>query len=691
MLHEGGLDGGAETQEGNVSAERQSIEERAINAIRVLSIDAVEKAKSGHPGLPMGAAPMAYALWTRHLRHNPKNPAWPDRDRFVLSAGHGSMLLYSLLHLTGYDLSIDDIKNFRQWESRTPGHPEVHVTPGVEATTGPLGQGAANAVGMAIAERMLAARFNQPGHTIVDHHTYALCSDGDLMEGIVAEAASLAGHLKLGKLTFLFDSNDVSLDGPTSMAFTEDVGKRFEAYAWQVLHVDHGDTDLAALDAAIRQAREESGRPSIIIVRTTIGYGAPTKAGKSDAHGSPLGADELKGAKAALGWDEPPFLIPADVMVHLSAVERGRQIEGQWDEAFARYRKAHPHLAREWEESIAGKLPDGWADAIPSFETGKQVETRVASGKIQSAIVARVSNLIGGDADLSSSTRTSIDGAGNFEGQSGAGRNIRYGVREHAMAAITNGIAYHGGLRPYASTFFIFSDYMRPSVRLAAMNKLPTIYLWTHDSIAVGEDGPTHQPIEHLASLRAMPNMTTIRPADANETAAAWRVVMPFTTGPVALILTRQKLPVLAETAERAAEGVRRGAYVLADASSGRPQVILIASGSEVHVALDARQLLAKEGVTARVVSMPSWELFAAQDAAYKESVLPSSVSLRVSVEAGATFGWERYVGSHGRSIGLDRFGSSAPGEVNFEKLGFTPENVAREVLALVGDSGALK
>jgi transketolase len=690
MLHEGVMNAGTEKREGGVSTARLPVEERAINAIRVLSIDAVEKAKSGHPGLPMGAAPMAYVLWARHLRHNPKNPAWPDRDRFVLSAGHGSMLLYSLLHLTGYDVTLDDIRAFRQWGSRTPGHPEAHVTPGVEATTGPLGQGAGNAVGMAIAERALAARFNRPGHTIVDHHVYALCSDGDLMEGVVAEAASLAGHLKLGKLTFLFDSNDVSLDGPTSLAFTEDVGLRFEAYGWQVLKVGDGDHDLSALDAAIRAAREESRRPSLIIVRTTIGYGCPTKAGKSDAHGSPLGADELKAAKAHFGWEEPPFAIPADVKEHLSAVDRGGRLQTEWDEALARYRKAHPDLARDWDEAMSGALPPGWGDDIPTFEAGRQIETRVASGKILNAIAARVPGLIGGDADLGSSTKTAIDGAGDFEGQAGTGRNLRYGVREHAMAAITNGLAYHGGLRPYASTFFIFSDYMRPSVRLAAMNRLRAIYLWTHDSVAVGEDGPTHQPIEHLASLRAMPNMTTLRPADANETAAAWRVVMPWTSGPIGLILTRQKVPNLAETADRARAGVARGAYVLADAPSGRPQLILIASGSEVHVALGARELLAKEGISVRVVSMPSWELFAAQDGAYRESVLPAALKLRLSVEAGATFGWERHVGPAGASIGIDRFGASAPGEVNFEKLGFTPQHVAEVARKLVERAGAL-
>ncbi len=667
-----------------MSSTPQSIEARSINAIRVLSIDAVEKANSGHPGLPMGAAPMAYVLWNRHLRHNPANPLWPNRDRFVLSAGHGSMLLYSMLHLTGYDLSLEDIQAFRQWGSRTPGHPEFHITPGVEATTGPLGQGAGNAVGMAIAERVLAHRFNRPNHTIVDHYTYALCSDGDLMEGVVAEAASLAGHLKLGKLTFLFDSNLVSLDGPTSMAFTEDVGLRFEAYGWHVQRVDDGDHDLEAIDAALRAAKATTDRPSLIIVRTTIGYGSPKKQGKSSAHGSPLGDEQVQAARDFFGWQDLPFLISSEIREHLCAVGRGREWEGSWSADFASYEKAHPDLAAEWKDVIAGRLPSDWDGAIPSFEAGKAIETRTASGKVLNAIATRVPSLVGGDADLSSSTKSSIEDSENFDGQSAAGRNIRYGVREHAMAAITNGLAYHGGIRPYASTFFIFSDYMRPSVRLAAMNHLAAIYVWTHDSIAVGEDGPTHEPIEQLASFRAMPNMTTIRPADATETAEAWRVAMLHTSGPVGLILTRQKVPVLAEAAARAREGVARGAYVLADSNNATPQLILIATGSEVHVALGARQALARDGIDARVVSMPSPDLFAMQDADYYESVLPEAVQLRVSVEAATTYGWERYVGPRGISIGIDRFGSSAPGEVNLVNFGFTVEHVAQVAAALV-------
>jgi transketolase len=686
MLHEGQPDGETGTQEEPVSSARLSIEERSINTIRMLSVDAVERAQSGHPGLPLGAAPMAYILWQHHLRHSPSNPKWANRDRFVLSAGHGSMLLYSLLHLTGYPLTLDDIKAFRQWGSKTPGHPEFHLTPGVEATTGPLGQGAANAVGMAIAERALAYRFNRPGHTIVDHYTFALCSDGDMMEGVVAEAASLAGHLKLGKLVYLFDSNDVSLDGPTSITFTENVGKRFEAYGWHVQLVEDGNRDLAAIDAAIVAAKAETHQPSLIIVRTTIGYGAPTKGGKYQAHGSPLGAEEVKGVRSFFHWEEQAaFAVPEAVRTHLCAVERGRQAEKTWQGRFDAYAKAYPDLAGEWDRTLRGDLPSGWQEGLPAFEIGSEIETRSASGKVLNAIAARVPALIGGDADLSSSTKTAIAGGDNFDGQSGAGRNIRFGVREHAMTAITNGMAYHGGLRPYASTFFIFSDYMRPSIRLAAMNGLATIFLWTHDSIAVGEDGPTHEPIEQLASLRAMPNMTLIRPADANETVAAWVVAMQHTSGPIGLVLSRQRLPVLQETAQHAAAGVQRGAYVLVDAEGGRPAVILIASGSEVQIALAARELLLADAITARVVSMPSWELFESQEPSYRESVLPSSVARRVSIEAGATFGWQRYVGPAGVVCGIDRFGASAPYEVNLEKFGFTAAAVAAIARKLVG------
>ena len=665
----------------------KSLEQLSINTIRTLAMDAVEKANSGHPGLPMGAAPMAYVLWQRHLRHNPADPLWPDRDRFVLSAGHGSMLLYVLLHLTGYPISMDDLKSFRQWGSHTPGHPEALPQRGIEATTGPLGQGAGNAVGMAIAERMLAHRFNRPGHTIVDHRTYALVSDGDLMEGVSGEAGSLAGHLKLGKLAYLYDCNHVSLDGPTSLAFsTEDVGARYEAYGWQVLHVRDGNTDTAAIDAALSQAEDETARPSLIVIDTTIGYGAPNKQGTSAAHGSPLGADEVKLTKQALGWDpEKSFYVPDEVLAHLRlAVDRGASAQADWQRRFEAYARENPDLAAEWQHTMRGELPQGWDAELPTFAAGESLATRQAGGKAVNAIALRVPALIGGDADLSVSTSTALKDAGSFDGQSGAGRNLHFGVREHAMGAIANGIAYHGGLRPFVATFFCFSDYMRPSVRLAALSQLPVIYVWTHDSIAVGEDGPTHQPIEHLMSLRAMPNLSVVRPCDANETAEAWRWAMAHRHGPVAMVLTRQKLPVLDRTRLGAAAGLAHGAYVLADAGAGAPQAIVIATGSEVHVALAAREQLAKDGIHARVVSMPCWEIFAEQSAEYQESVLPASVTARVSVEAGATFGWCRWIGDQGVAIGIDRFGASAPGDVSMEKFGLTPEHVAGTVRKLV-------
>lgn len=662
----------------------EDIAQLAVNTIRTLAIDAVQKANSGHPGLPMGAAPMAYVLWQRHLRHNPRDPHWADRDRFVLSAGHGSMLLYCLLHLTGYDLTIEDLQAFRQWESRTPGHPETLLTPGVEATTGPLGQGTANAVGMAMAERALAHRFNRPGHTIVDHRTYAIVSDGDLMEGISGEAASLAGHLKLGKLIYLYDCNHISLDGPTSLAFsTEDVGARYAAYGWQVLHVENGDSDLAAIDRAIAAAEADIGRPSIVVVRTTIGYGSPKKQGTSEAHGSPLGPDEVAAAKKTLGFDPAKsFYIPPEAGTHLrSAVERGAERQAEWDARFARYAEAHPDLAAEWRRVMAGELPSGWDAALPTFGEKDAQATRQASGKALNAIAARMPELLGGDADLSVSTSTALKDQGSFDGQTGAGRNIHYGVREHAMGAIANGIAYHGGLRSFVATFFCFSDYMRPAVRLAALNELPVTFVWTHDSIALGEDGPTHQPVEHLMSLRAMPGLAVVRPADANETAEAWRFAINQRHRPVALVLSRQKLPVL--DAERA-RGVARGAYVVVDPEKGDPSAILIGTGAEVHVAIAAHRLLVGEGIRTRVVSMPCWETFMEQDAAYRESVLPRAIRARVSVEAGVTLGWERWLGDGGAAVGLDRYGASAPGEINLERLGFTAENVASKVRSML-------
>ncbi len=663
------------------------IEQLAINTIRTLAIDAVQRANSGHPGLPLGAAPMAYVLWQHHLKHNPRDARWPDRDRFVLSAGHGSMLLYALLYLTGYDLDLQDLQAFRQWESRTPGHPEASRTPGVEATTGPLGQGAANAVGMAMAERALAYRFNRPGHAIVDHYTYALVSDGDLMEGVSAEASSLAGHLRLGKLVLLYDCNHVSLDGPTSLAFsTEDVARRYEAYGWHVLEVPQGDTDLAALDAAIAAAKADTGRPSLIIVHTTIGYGSPNKHGKAEAHGSPLGVAEVALTKKNLGCDpEQFFAVPQEVRAHFAAaIERGGEAQRRWEDVLVSYRTEFPALYEEWQRAQAGRLPEGWEGGLPTFETSEAQATRQASGRILNAVAARVPCLVGGDADLSVSTNTSLKDAGSFDGQTGAGRNIHFGVREHAMGAIANGMAYHGGLRPFVATFFCFSDYMRPAVRLAALNELPVIFIWTHDSIAVGEDGPTHQPIEQLMSLRAMPGLALMRPADPNETREAWRWAMQQRARPVALVLTRQKVPVLDQTRLAPAAGVHRGGYVLADPPEGSPHAIVIATGSEVHVALAAQALLAADGIGARVVSMPCWELFQEQPSEYREAVLPRAVRARVSVEAGVTLGWERWVGDGGVAIGIDRYGASAPCEVNMERFGLTPVQVARAVREVV-------
>jgi transketolase len=668
---------------------QRSLDELCANTLRTLSIDAVEKANSGHPGLPLGAAPMAHVLFSRHLRFDPSDPAWPDRDRFVLSAGHGSMLLYSLLHLAGYDLSIDDLKAFRQWGSRTPGHPEFGMTVGVEATTGPLGQGSANSVGMAIAERALAARFNRPGQTLFDHWTYALVSDGDLMEGIASEAASLAGHLGLGKLVWLYDSNEVSLDGPTAMAFShERVAQRFEAYGWHVQTVEDGNTDYEGLDRALAAARAELGKPSLIVVRTTIGFGSPKKAGSSEAHGAPLGASEVEATKRALGWEaSEAFHVPAEARKrYAEAAARGRRANEEWKLRRAAWARANPELETELARRLARELPRELTEAVlPHFKVGEKLATREAGGKVLGALAPLLPDLIGGDADLSTSTKTTLPGVGSFEAAGGTGRNIHYGVREHAMGAIANGMLYHGGIRPFVSTFFVFSDYMRPPLRLAALSHLPLIAVYTHDSVAVGEDGPTHQPIEHLASLRAMPNMHVLRPADANETAAAWLVALKTKKTPSLLVLSRQKLPVLDGTAELAWRGVERGAYVLAEAEGGPPRLILIATGSEVELALGARKVLQGEGVPTRVVSMPSWELFAAQDAAWRESVLPRSVTARVAVEAGSSFGWERWIGARGAVVALDRFGASAPGEVNLERLGFTVERVVAAARAVTG------
>lgn len=654
------------------------LEERAINTVRFLAIDAVQKANSGHPGLPMGAAPMAYVLWTKFLKHNPANPKWFDRDRFVLSAGHGSMLLYALLHLTGYEVSLDELKNFRQWGSITPGHPEVGLTPGVETTTGPLGQGAANAVGMAIAEAFLAAKYNREGHTLIDHYTYALVSDGDLMEGVTAEAGSLAGHLKLGKLIYLYDDNLVSLAAKTNVTFTEDVGKRYEAYGWHVQRVQDGN-DTAALEKAIQAARDVTDQPSLIMIRTVLGFGSPNKAGTHEAHGSPLGAEEVKLTKQALGWPlEPDFYIEADVLNHWrQAVEKGKAAETQWQAKWDAYRSAYPELAAELQRAMNGELPPDWDSAVPVFEPdAKGDATRNSSGKVLNAIARKVPTFMGGDADLAPSTKSQISGEGFFGKDGYDKRNIAFGVREHAMGAVTNGIGVHGGIiKPYTATFLTFSDYMRPSMRLAALMELPVVFIFTHDSIGLGEDGPTHQPIEHFAALRAIPQMIVIRPADANETAAAWKVAMQIQHRPVTLIFSRQNTPTFSP--EGVEEGVAKGAYILSDCE-GEPQALLMATGTEVAIALQAQELLKQEGIRARVVSMPSFELFEQQDTAYKAHVLPASVKVRVAVEAAVKQGWEIYLNG-GRFVGVvNRFGASAPYQVIYKNYGITPEAVAQ-------------
>jgi transketolase len=658
----------------------------SINTLRTLAIDVIQKADSGHPGLPLGAAPMAYVLWQRHLKHAPTHPQWADRDRFVLSAGHGSMLLYGLLHLTGYDLNRDEVLNFRQWGSKTPGHPEFGLTPGVEATTGPLGQGHANAVGMAIAERALAARFNKPGHELIDHHTYCLVGDGDVMEGVACEAASLAGHLKLGKLICLYDANDVTLDGPAHLSFTENVGQRYESYGWHVQQVKSGDTDLRSLDEAIASAKQETGKPSLIIVKTTIGYGSPNKSGKSSSHGSPLGEDEITLTKKALGWaHEEKFFVPADAATHLkSAVAQGEVRVKQWHQKLETYAQEFPAEAQEFKRALAGELPMNLEASLPQFAAGTQVETRTAAGQVLNSLAKVCPEIIGGDADLGGSTKTVLKDLGSFNGQTGAGRNIHFGVREHAMAAIANGMSYHGGLRPFTATFFCFVDYMRPSVRLAAMNHLPVVHVWTHDSVFLGEDGPTHQPVEHLMAVRTIPGLCTMRPADATEAAEAWLFAMRRTKGPTGLVLTRQKVPVLDRSTLGSAKGLHRGAYILAEASRAVPQLILIGTGSEVSLALAARDHLEKDGIATRVVSMPCMEWFAQQDKTYQETVLPSLVKARVSVEAGITSGWEKWVGDGGESVGLNTFGASAPDKVLAQKFGLTAEAVvaaARRVL----------
>ncbi len=670
-----------------MSSGKNKLEELCINSIRFLAVDAVQKANSGHPGMPMGAAPMAYTLWTKFLKFNPSNPEWADRDRFILSAGHGSMLLYSLLYLTGYDVSMEEIKNFRQWGSKTPGHPEYGHAPGVETTTGPLGQGFATGVGMAIAERSLTARFNKAGHTIVNHYTYGIVSDGDLMEGVSQEAASLAGHLGLGKLIYLYDDNHISIEGKTDIAFTEDRGARFEAYGWHVQHVEDGN-DIAAIEAALEAARKETDSPSLICVHTKIGYGAPNKQDTSGIHGEPLGADEIKAAKENLGWPlEPTFYVPEEVLAHYrQAVSRGKESEAGWQSRFDAYRKEYPDLAAEWERRMKGELPAGWDKDIPVYPAdAKGKATRAISGEVLNAIAKNVPELMGGSADLAPSTKTLIKGEGGFQRDSYGQRNLHFGVREHGMGGILNGMALHGGLIPYGATFLIFSDYMRPSIRLACLMGIKVIYVFTHDSIALGEDGPTHQPIEQLASLRAMPVLKVIRPADANETAEAWRQAMLSKKAPVVLSLTRQGLPTLDRKEMAPAEGLARGAYVLKDFNGSSPEVILLATGSEVHIALEAANVLAGKGKKVRVVSMPCFELFDEQPAEYKDSVLPPSVTARVAVEAGVTQGWYRWVGNTGRVIGLDHFGASAPYKELYKHFGITAEKVTEAALALLG------
>ena len=668
------------------SAAFTDIDNLCVNAIRALSIDQPQAANSGHPGLPLGAAPMAYVLWQRYLKHDPRDPEWPDRDRFVLSGGHGSALLYSLLNLTGYDLPMSELEKFRQWESKTPGHPESTMTPGVEATTGPLGQGISNAVGMAVAERWLAHRYNRPGGQIVDHWTYVIASDGDLMEGVAHEASAIAGFLKLGRLIVLYDSNRVTLDGPLAQSTDEDTAARYEAYGWQVLDVEKGNTDLEAIDDAIAAARADTARPSLIVVHTTIGYGSPNKANTAKAHGSPLGEEEVVLTKRALGWphENRTFYVPAEVREHMNATARGRDAHAKWSATHDGWAADNEDLAEEWRLSWSNELPRGWDADLPVWKSGAKEATRTAAGDTLRAIAKTVPWLIGGDADLSESTMNAIKDAGAFDGQTGEGRNFHYGVREHGMGAITNGMAYHGGVRPFCATFFVFSDYMRPAVRLSAIAELPVIYQWTHDSIGLGEDGPTHQPVEHLASLRAMPGFTLFRPADAAEATEAWRWAMTHVHGPTAIVCSRQKLTVLDRDVMAPASGLRRGAYVLADADSGDPEAILIATGSEVEKALEARSLLADDGVDARVVSMPSWEVFAAQSEAYRDDVLPPSVTARVSIEAGATFGWERWIGDRGIAIGVDRFGASAPGDVLLQKYGITAAAAAKAVHRLL-------
>ncbi len=662
-----------------------------INTLRFLAIDAVEAAKSGHPGMPMGDAPMAHVLWTRFLRHNPSNPKWPARDRFVLSAGHGSMLLYALLHLTGYRMTLDEIKRFRQWASHTPGHPEYDLGLGIETTTGPLGQGFANGVGMAIAQRHLARRFNRPGYELFNYSIFAITSDGDMMEGVSNEAASIAGHLGLGNLIYLYSDNRITIEGPTGLAFTEDVAKRFEALNWHVQKVD--GNDLASIAMAMEAAREETGRPSFIAVRTNIGFGSPAKQDNAEAHGAPLGPEEAQRTRENLGWPkEPAFHVPPDALKkYRASVQNGIALENEWLNIVKAYEKDYPKEAEELRGIMEGRESAEWAGSVPLFSANDgPIATRSASGKVLNAIAGKAPFLMGGSADLAPSNNTYLKGMGDFQSALG-GRNIHFGVREHAMGSILNGMAQTPGILPYCGTFLVFSDYMRPAIRLASLMRLRLVYVFTHDSIGLGEDGPTHQPVEHLAGLRAIPNLTVIRPADANETGMAWRFALERSSGPVALILTRQNLPVIDRTRYAGAEMTLKGAYVLADAEDGMPDIILIATGSEVHLALAAYEELKEKGVKARLVNMPSWEIFEAQGHEYRESVLPRSVRLRVAVEAASPIGWHRYVGLDGEVIGMETFGASAPYKTLFEKFGFTSANIVARALGLLSRNGFLK
>ena len=663
-------------------------DQHLVDAIRVLSMDAVQHANSGHPGAPMGLAPLGYEVWTRHLRHNPLDPAWPDRDRFVLSLGHASMLIYSLLYLTGYELSLDDIKSFRQWGAKTPGHPEFRVTPGVETTTGPLGQGIANSVGMALAERWLANRFNRPGHTVVDHFTYAFCSDGDLMEGISHEAAEVAGHQKLGKLIWIYDDNRISIEGDTGLTSCTDQEMRFQSYGWHVQRVEDGN-DREAMARAIREAREHTSQPSIIILRTQIAFGSPNKAGSESSHGAPLGDEEIRATKKNLGYPSlEPFFVDPEALAWCRDLcgTRGKELQGDWEDRFAAYREKFPSEASEFEAMMAGELPEDWDAEVPDLEDLEKPEaTRGSSGKVLQGLAAGIPNLIGGSADLAGSNKTDIKGGGDLLPENPGGRIIHFGVREHAMASMLNGMALHGGIRPFAGTFLVFSDYMKPAIRMAALMEISPIYVFTHDSIGLGEDGPTHQPVEHLMVLRAIPNVLDLRPGDPAETAVAWKVAIEQRHRPSFLSLTRQGIPSLRRDGVEGADGLRKGAYVLREASSGDPEVILIASGSELHLAVEAREVLEGEGTPTRVVSMPSWRLFMDQDVAYRESIIPGAVPARVSIEAGTTLGWERWIGEKGIAIGLDHFGASAPWQTLYREFGITSDRVTSEARRILG------